>query len=174
MSGRSGHDALMLSRSLLLLVLSVTALACSRGSAHDETIARLEELERRLEEGRELEKNLPALEREVAAIDAQVEQLGAALVSGEADALERLRSTLERCGFGVVDLQSRGASTVEGVRVLRLTVEAVAPFDATSRAFEALTMQPLLVIVEELSMRRDGELARLAFTARLGLIPDSD
>jgi len=174
MRGLRGHDDLMFFRSLLLLVLAATAFACSPGSAHDETIAKLEELELRLEEARELEKDLPALEREVAAVSAQVEQLGAVLVSDEADALQRLRSTLERCGFGVVDLLSRGGATVEGVQVLRFDIEAVAPFDATARAFEALTRQPLIVIVEELSMRRDGELARLSFTARLGLVPSSD
>lgn len=152
----------------LLLLLAAAALACG-GSEHDRTLAKLEELERQLEKGRELEQNLPALEREVSNVSSAVEDLGAVLIVDELDAPERLRNALLASGFAVVDLQELGPSTVDGVRVLSFEVEAVTRFEAATAAFEALEMRPLLVIVEDLSLRRDGERARLAFTAQVGL-----
>jgi hypothetical protein len=157
---------------MFLLLLFAVGPACTQSPAEDEALAKLEALERQLEQGRELEKDLPALEAEIAAVEATVEELGAVLVSDEADALARLRATLERSGFSVVDLRSRGESVVEGLRVVRFDVEAVTPFAASSKAFEALSVQPLIVLVEELSMKRDGERARLSFIARLGLASD--
>lgn len=174
MNRQGGHDASMWTRLLCLIALSGALLACGGTGAEDETLARLEELERQLERGRRLESNLPALEAELAAVEVTVDELGAMLVSDEADAVARLRSTLERSGFSVVDLSSLGESTVEGLRVVRFEVEAVTPFAAGTEVFEALSRQPLIVLVEDLSVRRDGERARIAFTARLGLASDPD
>ena len=160
---------------VLLVVLALGLLGCSSDPGTVDRAGKLAELERRLEEAREVERDLPALESEVESLDEQGETLETLLVHGEDDGLVRLRRELLATGFHEPKLRSRGISPWNAGRVLRIEVEATTPQAEVAASVERLTQRSLLVVLEELSIRRedDGATARIRFTARLGVSPDA-
>ena len=162
-----------MARFVGLALTSLSLLSCARPDSEEplELQRRLEQLEAEIEEGRRLERRLPALESDLDDLSLRVGTLERALVSNQVEALLRLRQALEASGFTAVELEPLPPGRLEGVEVLRIGVTATAQQSFLAETLEELEAQPLLVVLEDLSVKTGsgGGLARVGFVAQVGL-----
>ena len=160
-------------RAVLPVILLIALAGCGGAADSDPQAQRLAEIEEDIAGAQELEQALPAAEAQVEELEDGVAELEGLFVRNEAEGMARLERELLACGLRDHQLQLLGTSVENGVASLRIRVVATTPQALAADALDLLTRRPLLIVMEELTLRREDEATtRVLFTARLGLVAD--
>ena len=160
-------------RAVLPVILLIALAGCGGAADSDPQAQRLAEIEEDIARAQELEQALPAAEAQVEELEDGVAELEGLFVRNEAEGMARLERELLACGLRDPQLQLLGTSVENGVASLRIRVVATTPQALAADALDLLTRRPLLIVMEELTLRREDEATtRVLFTARLGLVAD--